>query len=248
LGAFLAVDPIALLSPEKLLEKPRAFAAYLYAISDPLNNVDADGLEPQKKGFWTRVAQSAIHMAAEAVCMSLGGCGYANAPGPADRRYRSATGPEVALNLAAAHAAPRVIGAIAPRILGETSVEVIPAIRRLVLGRNRINGEPTLAKFAERIGGKRVLDIEHPKGLDLRDEILAKMKSADEIHFNLDGMGNLKSAYNKGRALSRNAEGYTTTNWEFAQVVDTFVGKKPTFFHVPDGGIIKGADILQKLR
>ena len=35
LGVFLAVDPVALLTPEKLLEKPRAFAAYLYATKNP---------------------------------------------------------------------------------------------------------------------------------------------------------------------------------------------------------------------
>ena len=126
LGVFLAVDPVAMLTPEKLLEKPRAFAAYLYAISDPINNSDPDGLEPNK-GFWTRVGQGAIHLIAETICMSLGGCGYANAPAPGQRTYPSATPAQVALNLTAAHVAPRIDAAIASRILKGAPARILRA-------------------------------------------------------------------------------------------------------------------------
>jgi RHS repeat-associated protein len=124
LGAFLAVDPLSLLTPEKLLEKPRMFAAYLYAIGDPINNSDPDGLEP-KKGFWTRVGQNAIHLLAETACMSLGGCGYANAPAPGDRTYAQASPAAVALNLTAAHLAPRIDLALTSRILKGAPVRVV---------------------------------------------------------------------------------------------------------------------------
>ena len=247
LGMSLAVDPVALLTAEKFLETPRAFAAYLYAVSDPINNTDPDGLAP-KKSFLTRVGQGAIHLLAETVCMSLGGCSPAVPAQPGDPIRPKLTSAEIALNLTAAHIAPRITSAITSRIFSGAPVLVQQAVKRLALGRNRIDGQPTLAQFAERVGARRVLDIEHPKGLDLRQEILAKMKGADEIHFNLEGMGDLKTAYANGTSLPRGASGYTTTNWEFAQVVNNFVGKKPTLFHSPSGEVLKGPEILPKIR
>ena len=44
LGVFLAVDPIALLSPEMTIGSPNRMFAYAYAGSDPITQADANGL------------------------------------------------------------------------------------------------------------------------------------------------------------------------------------------------------------
>jgi hypothetical protein len=194
---FLAVDPVALLNPGKLLEKPRALAAYLYAISDPLNNVDADGMEPQKKGFWTRVGQSAIHLAAEAFCMSLGGCSPAVPAQPGDPIRPRLTSSEIALNLTAAHVAPRISGAIASRILkrgatanvtGETLAASASAPRfgenDLLLG---LNPSGKLKAWAAKTGGKTFGEFNTPKG-SFDVQIRSALDQAKAIRFNLDGI------------------------------------------------------------
>ena len=190
---FLAVDPVALLTPEKLLEKPRALAAYAYAFSDPLNNVDADGMEPEKKGFWTRIGQGLISMASEAVCMTLGGCSFAVPAQPGDPIRPKLTPAEIALNLTAAHVAPRISGAIASRILrGGAAIrpaeEIVQPKATQVAARAAAPERVVLGKFPDYI---RLADELGAKRFSIQSDLWDKMTPAQQWAANqkfLDGI------------------------------------------------------------
>jgi RHS repeat-associated protein len=105
----------------------------------------------------------------------------------------------------------------------------------LALGRNKIGNTPTLKNFANRIGAKRVLDLHTPRNMDLPTEISYRMEGADQIHFNLEGLGeDLQGILEKGRTASPGSD-VPYTSWEFSQVIDnpSLLGK--TWFH-PEGG------------
>jgi RHS repeat-associated protein len=110
----------------------------------------------------------------------------------------------------------------------------------LALGRNIIDGQPALKNFAERIGAKRVLDLHTPRGMDLPEEISYRMKGADQIHFNLEGMGeDLKGILEQGRRFYPGSD-VKYTSWEFSQVIDNAELLMKTWFHSPGAAPVPG--------
>ncbi len=118
------------------------------------------------------------------------------------------------------------------------------------MGRNRIDGRAALKEFAEKVQGKRVLDWHTPKNMTLPEEIIHRIKGADEIHFNIEGMGNLKSAFQSGKSTPLGSPNFKYTNWELCQASEGLEGSvfKNVFFHLEGGQIVNGAEILNYLK
>ena len=72
LGVFLAVDPVALLSPEKTIGSPNRMFAYAYASSDPITQADANGLTFGEfvHGMWDQGVES-LKVTASAAAASV---------------------------------------------------------------------------------------------------------------------------------------------------------------------------------
>jgi RHS repeat-associated protein len=97
LGVFLAVDPLALLSPEKTIGSAARLFAYAYAASDPITQSDPNGLTPGDivRGMWDQgienvknaavaVAAAAKSTAAQALRGDIAGAGMRVVKGVAD--------------------------------------------------------------------------------------------------------------------------------------------------------------------
>ena len=71
LGVFLAVDPVALLTPEKAIGSPTRLFAYAYAGGDPITQADANGLTFGEflHGMWDQGVENAV-AAAQAMAAS----------------------------------------------------------------------------------------------------------------------------------------------------------------------------------
>ncbi len=125
-------------------------------------------------------------------------------------------------------------------ISGEGGQKIL-ALRHSQVG----DGHKTLKKFASRIGGKHVLDLHTPKNATIQDEILHAMRGANQIHFNAESLGSLKSVLHTGRTEKIGSKNFRYTSWEFAQIIDNPSSLKKTTIHLPDGRTISGANVLR---
>jgi hypothetical protein len=75
--------------------------------------------------------------------------------------------------------------------------------------------------------------------MDLSQEIAFRMNGADQIHFNLAEMSDLRGVLAEGRGFYLGSS-VRVTSWEFSQVIDNPVLRSKTFFHLPGGSVIPG--------